>query len=469
MRILYKVLTLGFVCGSSIGAFAQKDNVGIGTTKPDNSAVLDISSNNKGLLIPRMTLQQRNTIQNPANGLMVFQTDLLSGFYYFDGKEWQPLASKNESNAITGTDGDWTLSGNAATATDFIGTTNAEALRFKVNNTNAGIITPGGNTYIGFESGNTAGGGWSTGIGWYALRVNNGLGNTAFGAGALSNVSSNTNTAFGLNALRGNSGAVTGATNTAFGGSALFNNTTGSNNVALGSQSLYLNTEGSYNFGLGTFALYENLIGNNNVAIGANALNKSTGNSNIGIGNNALNFKTSGNNNIAIGPDGLAQNITGSGNIAIGFNAGFNETGSNKLYISNSNTTMPLVYGDFSTKFLSVGDIPLAKRDAIATAGSYSLLVEKGILCEKVKVALKSTADWADYVFEPNYKLMPLEQVENFTKENKHLPNVPSAELMTKNGLDVNEVSKMFMEKIEELTLHIIELNKRINNLENKK
>ena len=108
--------------------------------------------------------------------------------------------------------------------------------------------------------------------------------------------------------------------------------------------------------------------------------------------------------------------------------------------------------------------------DNIPVAGSYKLYVETGILTEKLKVALKSdTNNWADYVFEPNYKLMPLEEVEKYTKVNKHLPNVPSADEITKEGIDVAKVSKMFMEKIEELTLHIIELNKRIKQLEEQK
>jgi hypothetical protein len=61
--------------------------------------------------------------------------------------------------------------------------------------------------------------------------------------------------------------------------------------------------------------------------------------------------------------------------------------------------------------------------------------------------------------------MMSLEQVEKFTKENKHLPNVPSAQQLKDNGMDVGETSKMFMEKIEELTLYMIELNKEVKAL----
>lgn len=66
-------------------------NVGINTdgSAPDNSAMLDIKSNNKGLLIPRMTLSERNNIQNPAEGLFIFQTDNTPGFYYYYNSEWK--------------------------------------------------------------------------------------------------------------------------------------------------------------------------------------------------------------------------------------------------------------------------------------------------------------------------------------------------------------------------------------------
>jgi hypothetical protein len=96
----------------------------------------------------------------------------------------------------------------------------------------------------------------------------------------------------------------------------------------------------------------------------------------------------------------------------------------------------------------------------IKTPAGYRLFVEDGILTEKVKVAVKTTANWADYVFADEYKLMPLSEVEKFTKENKHLPNVPSAEEMVANGLDVAQTNAKLLEKIEELTLYTIEQNK---------
>lgn len=90
----------------------------------------------------------------------------------------------------------------------------------------------------------------------------------------------------------------------------------------------------------------------------------------------------------------------------------------------------------------------------------YKLFVEKGILTEKVKVALRDNANWADYVFAADYKLRSLGEVETFIKENGHLPGIGSSTEIVKNGLDLGAMQAKQMEKIEELTLYAIEQNK---------
>ena len=101
------------------------------------------------------------------------------------------------------------------------------------------------------------------------------------------------------------------------------------------------------------------------------------------------------------------------------------------------------------------------------TPSRYRLYVGDGILTERVKVALKSSSNWADYVFDRKYKLMPLLDVEKFIKKNKHLPNVLSAEQVVKEGIDMAEMDSKLLEKIEELTLYLIEMKKE--NIEMKK
>jgi hypothetical protein len=75
-------------------------------------------------------------------------------------------------------------------------------------------------------------------------------------------------------------------------------------------------------------------------------------------------------------------------------------------------------------------------------------------------------SEWSDFVFDENYELMPLHEVETFINEKKHLPQIPKENEIFDNGLDIGEMQKLQMQKIEELTLYIIELNKRLEKLE---
>ena len=74
--------------------------VGIGTTTPDASAALDITSTTKGLLIPRMTAAQRDAISSPATGLMIYQTDGTVGFYYYNGSSWAEVAATSKTYSV---------------------------------------------------------------------------------------------------------------------------------------------------------------------------------------------------------------------------------------------------------------------------------------------------------------------------------------------------------------------------------
>lgn len=98
-------------------------------------------------------------------------------------------------------------------------------------------------------------------------------------------------------------------------------------------------------------------------------------------------------------------------------------------------------------------------------AGDYNLYVGTGILTEKLTVALRSTDNWADYVFKDDYNLLPLQEVEKHIEEKGHLPNVPSAEEVVQSGIDVAKMDAKLLEKIEELTLYIIQQQKEIKEL----
>lgn len=74
-----------------------------------------------------------------------------------------------------------------------------------------------------------------------------------------------------------------------------------------------------------------------------------------------------------------------------------------------------------------------------------------------------STVTFPDYVFKSDYQLLPLSELESYIKTNQHLPNVPSAKSVEKNGIGIGKLTKIQLEKIEELTLYIIELQKQLN------
>lgn len=94
---------------------------------------------------------------------------------------------------------------------------------------------------------------------------------------------------------------------------------------------------------------------------------------------------------------------------------------------------------------------------------TYRLYVEKGVCTEKVKVT--DVNNFPDFVFEEDYNLRSLTEVEAYITQNKHLPNVPSAAEVEKDGLDLGEMDKILLQKIEELTLYTIEQQKQIEAL----
>lgn len=114
----------------------------------------------------------------------------------------------------------------------------------------------------------------------------------------------------------------------------------------------------------------------------------------------------------------------------------------------------------FSDKVF-IGDYAI-RTSAANSTNDYKLFVEKGLLTEKVKVAIYTSGDWYDHVFSNEYKLRSLNDVEQFIKENKHLPDIPSAEEVVQNGLDLGKMDGKLLQKIEELTLYMIDQKKEL-------
>jgi ribosomal protein S6E (S10) len=250
------------------------------------------------------------------------------------------------------TGGGWGLNGNAGTdgATNFIGTTDAQALNFKVNNEKAGRIEVGTNpnTFFGFQAGNNNTGTKSLGIGYQSLFQNQSDNNIGIGYQSLySNTTGHFNSAFGNMALKAN---ITGGFNTAIGTASLLTNSSGSGNAAFGHNTLLANTTGGDNTAIGIQSLSNNTIGRNNTAVGSNTLYFNVaGSGGIAIGADAMrnaNNQTTAfqNTNVAIGFESIAGTVdpssnTGLGNTATGYQSlKNNSSGSNNL--ANGNTTL---------------------------------------------------------------------------------------------------------------------------------
>jgi len=122
-----------------------------------------------------------------------------------------------------------------------------------------------------------------------------------------------------------------------------------------------------------------------------------------------------------------------------------------------------LVYKNrFKGTVTNEGNSYLLGNVGIGTADpkGYKLAVAGNMIAESIKVQLQSS--WADYVFDEDYELPKLNEIESFVKKNKHLPGIPSAAEVKSEGIDLGEMNEKLLKKIEELTLHLIEQNKTI-------
>jgi len=210
------------------------------------------------------------------------------------------------------------------------------------------------NTFYGLGAGFSTSGSWNTFIGRNAGYSNTtGNSNTFLGYYAgRANTTGYYNTFLGLNAGFSN---TTGNSNTFLGVSAGNSNTTGYDNTFIGLYAGYSNTAGTFNTFIGHAAGNANTTGIYNTFLGQAAGNaNTTGNYNTFLGQAAGGTNTTGYSNTYLGNYAGYANTTGIGNLFIGYQAGYNEGGSNKLYIANTNTSTPLIYGEFDNGILAV-------------------------------------------------------------------------------------------------------------------
>lgn len=338
----------------------------------------------------------------------------------------------------------WNLGGNALTGSEWIGSSNAYDLIFKTNNTQRMFLSSGGSLVIGtmtttpteklhLPGGNIMMDYWGTGGNLYfGGKTNSGANGMRFSYVNGSNGYFDVRTSAGSGLVFRIDGGI--------GSTERFRiNQDGNVGLNISSPLAKFHMNGS--------ALFSNIAGNPTSAACIR-------------GNSAYSTATT--------PDYTFWNNDQVGMFHPGSNMlAFSVSGAEKMRIhSNGNIGIHTLN---PTADLTVNGSVLVGDPATLTMPSgYKLYVQTGILTEKVKVAVAGSADWADYVFAKEYKLKTLDEVEKYILTNAHLPGVPSSEEAVKDGIDLGKMDAKLLEKIEELTLYMIEQNKKLKELEMK-
>ena len=337
--------------------------------------------------------------------------------------------------------------------------------------TNAGRSNTGGsnNFFMGFGSGfsNTnAGNNFFLGIG-SGYANTSGANNTFLG-----NNTGGGQTSGGSNIMIGYfAGAVANADrNILIGVGAGVATSSGQENVFLGTQAGLFNTTGSQNTYIGQYAQGTATI-SNATAIGANS-SVSTSNTLV-LGNGATTVTGTGIPNSSglrfpnltsgtmpravVGGTGVLS-VDGSGNVVlVSLVGGATISSTDKPVAENTWKEQDGYLYNNSTNGVVINGTGL---------DGNSLIVKGGVLSKEVNVKVEGSESWPDYVFKPSYKRMTLDEVEKFININGHLPNVASATEMAATGNNLNKTDIKLLEKVEELTLYLLEM-KKANEVQN--
>lgn len=347
---------------------AQNISINADGTAPDGSAMLDVVSTSKGLLIPRMTEAQRTSISNPATSLVVYQTNNDAGFYFNAGTpgtpSWIKLITNNDLGdpvALVDSDSD--------TRIDVEGTGDDDIISFElagteylkidtVNNTGnvptarIQFLNNGDNIIMGGNAGNSISNTGGNGVRNIIIGNNSGNGDTDY-----------SNVFLGYNVASANGTAQ---------------------NVAIGNEAARLGLNRSVAIGHGAGAAggldfsvaigYEAAPSVSSSSFGTIVGNSSgtsltTGNYNTLIGNHSGNSLVTGGRNTLLGSFS-GYNTLGESNIFVGDSSGYFETGSDKLYIENSASASPLIYGDFANDSVSINGFLAAQTGLQVTDGN---------------------------------------------------------------------------------------------------
>jgi hypothetical protein len=447
-----RIIIISFIFLLQYSALSAQ-SVGIGTNTPNASAQLDITSTNKGILIPRMTSAQRTAIVSPASGLMVYETTSNS-LWVFNGTVWVQYGSGGASL--------WTESGN-------------NIYNSNVGNVGIGTSTPSSKFSV---AGNLLVTGGDISINDPSATVFFRVSNSARASVALSGV--NDDLSIGTLALN-DLGKMYFRTQSV---NRMAIEPNGDVGIGFSSPSYKLDVNGDTR-------TVGNLIAEDGYIQVKNTTDSKLWNMQYSSGTDRLLFLESGvervilqnGGNVGIGETFPAEKLHVNGNTMIDGDAIFNTVNptiqlqnssvdKGFMQLSGDNIRVGTNSGNSTGKFVirtNGGDRFFVDGSGNVNIGSqtdapgYLLRVDGKMICEEVKVKL-STA-WPDYVFDEKHQLMPLRELTQFIQQNKHLPNIPPAKEIESNGIQVGDMQKRMMEKIEELTLYIISLQQQLDAL----
>jgi hypothetical protein len=353
----------------------------------------------------------------------------------------------------------WLLSGNAGTnpSSDFIGTTDSKTFRIRTNNLNRISVLQNGKVGIGINSPE-----WKLDVksgsintdslyrikGLQVLNLNS-VNNLQLGSGN-SLVGIGTSTPLSLLHLNTTSQEVlrlVGGTST-FNGTGMFMSFY-ENGIYRGYIGSYSGASSDLDFGTGA----GNTAGSVHLTLDAVPRFTLASTGHVGIGT------TSPVSKLSVIQTGTSNPTFELSNTSKGPNVSYGHFGTNgDWYLRSASNVGLVVLQDQSAGVVGVGTnyVP----------SGYKMSVNGRIICTELKVQL--FASWPDYVFKPDYELMSLSDLNSFIKTNGHLPGIPSAETVASNdGLEVGEMQRLLVEKVEELTLYILKQEEKIQQLQN--
>ena len=338
------------------------------------------------------------------------------------------------------------------------------------NKAGSSITSTGGNVMIGSLSGQNSTGIGNTFIGYNTGKVTTGSNNAFIGYGVGESVTTGSRNMI-LGAAAGAS-LTGGNDNVLIGESSGYRLSSGDNNTFLGRASGFGLIAGSsitligYNTAVNEGLTNATAIGANSACIANNSLVLGN-NANVGIGTNAPNSKLEITTGVA-GSAGLRfTNLTSASAAGTG---GANKVLSvdavgNVILVGLTGATTTSVGGPIAENWKeSDGYLYNNSTNGVIIKGTgldgNSLIVKGGILSKEVNVKIEGSEAWPDYVFKPNYKRLTLGEVGKFIAINGHLPNIPSATEMVTNGNNLGKTDVKLLEKVEELTLYLLDMKK---------